>query len=208
MKRATPALVAAVLALTCLSVRGALAQGVAAPAKPAVADSLQILKRAVARDSSKFDALYRLGSMYLDRDRVSEAVRVLYKAHQLKPKDHRVMVNLGAGYDASGAPGPAQEWYKKALAIAPKDEVAMCRLASSLYAQSNYAESMKILRSMVDGNSGAYCAYFTLGVAFADAGIYRDAIRMWQKVVEIAPSSSEAASAKESIEVLEKFVGK
>ena len=30
---------------------------------------------------------------------------------------------------------------------------------------------------------------------------------MWQKVIEIAPESSEAASAKESIEVLKKFVG-
>jgi DUF1365 family protein len=46
-----------------------------------------------------------------------------------------------------------------------------------------------------------------MGVAFADAGIYREAIRMWQKVIEIAPESSEAASAKESIEVLKKFVG-
>ena len=43
-------------------------------------------------------------------------------------------------------------------------------------------------------------------MAFADAGIYRDAIRMWKKVVELAPGSPEAVSAKESIEVLEKFV--
>jgi DUF1365 family protein len=45
-----------------------------------------------------------------------------------------------------------------------------------------------------------------MGVAFADAGIYRDAIRMWRKVVELAPDSPEAVSAKESIDVLEKFL--
>ena len=43
-------------------------------------------------------------------------------------------------------------------------------------------------------------------MAFADAGIYKDAIRVWRKVIELAPNSSEANSAKESIEVLEKFV--
>ena len=43
-------------------------------------------------------------------------------------------------------------------------------------------------------------------MAFADAGIYRDAIRMWKKVVELAPGSPEAVSAQESIDVLEKFV--
>ena len=52
----------------------------------------------------------------------------------------------------------------------------------------------------------SHCAYFTLGVAFADAGIYRDAIRMWQRVVELAPNSPEAVSAQESITVLQKFV--
>ena len=38
-----------------------------------------------------------------------------------------------------------------------------------------------------------------LGVAFADAGIYRDAIRMWRKVVELAPDSPEAVSAKPTL---------
>jgi cytochrome c-type biogenesis protein CcmH/NrfG len=65
---------------------------------------------------------------------------------------------------------------------------------------------MNLLRSVIQRSPGSYCAYFTLGVAFADAGIYRDAIRMWQKVVELAPESPEALSAKESITVLQKFV--
>ena len=63
-----------------------------------------------------------------------------------------------------------------------------------------------MLRKIIAEKPQAYCAYFTLGVAFADAGLYRDAIRMWRKVVDIAPASPEAVSAKESIEVLEKFL--
>ncbi len=177
-----------------------------AAAKPAVVDSLGLLERAVARDSSKFDNLYKLGVMYLDRDRVNESVRVLLKARSLKPKNHRVLVNLGAAFDAAGQPASAQIYYREALQVSPGDSVATCRLASSLYAQANYKEAMRLLRGMINKGTGAYCAYFTLGVAFADAGIYRDAIRMWRRVIEIAPSSPEANSAKESIEVLEKFV--
>lgn len=178
----------------------------AEPAKPAVVDSVALLERAVAKDSTKFDNLYRLGVLYLDRDRVNEAIRVLHKAHTLRPKNHRVLVNLGAAYDAAGQPASAQQYYRQALTLAPGDSVATCRLASSLYAQANYKEAMKLLRGMIGKGGGAYCAYFTLGVAFADAGIYKDAIRMWRKVIELAPNSSEANSAKESIEVLEKFV--
>ena len=60
----------------------------------------------------------------------------------------------------------------EALQVAPGDSVATCRLASSLYAQANYKEAMRLLRGMINKGTGAYCAYFTLGVAFADAGIY------------------------------------
>ena len=82
--------------------------------------------------------------------------------------------------------------------MAPADSMAACRMASSKYAQGKYDEAMDLLRDMIAKQPRAHCAYFTLGVAFADAGIYRDAIRMWRKVVEIAPDSPEAVSAKES----------
>jgi len=169
-------------------------------------DSLGLLEKAVARDSSKFDNLMRLGVMYLDRDRIFEATKVLKRATVVRPKDVKALVNLGAAYDAAGSGDLAQAEYRKALDLSPKDSVAACRLASSLYAQGKYANSMDQLRKVVESNPNAYCAYFTLGVAFADAGIYKDAVRMWKKVVELAPESPEAVSATESIEVLERYV--
>ena len=179
------------------------------PAKPPAEppDSLVILEKAVARDSTKFDNLYRLGVLYLDRERMVDAEKVFTKAHQLKPKDVKVLVNLGASQDQRGHSKDAQDNYRKALEIAPGDSVASCRLASSLYTTGGQSEAIDILRDVIAKKPRSHCAYFTLGVAFADAGIYRDAIRMWKKVVELAPGSPEAVSAKESIDVLEKFVG-
>lgn len=184
----------------------ALAADTKPAAAPAPVDSLGLLEKAVARDSSKFDNLYRLGVMYLDRERMVEASRVLAKANQLKPNDLKTLVNLGIAADALGSADNAQEWYGKALKLAPDDSVAMCRLASSKYAQGKYDEAMGLLRDLIRKKPGSYCAYFTLGVSFADAGLYRDAIRQWRKVVELAPTSPEAVSAKESIDVLEKFL--
>jgi len=176
------------------------------PALVAAADSLPQLEKAVAKDSTRFDDLYALGVMYLDQDNVGHAIKVLTKAHVLRPKDHRVSVNLGAAFDANGQADVAQVHYREALAQFPDDSVASCRLASSLYSQAKHAEATALLQEIIKKSPRAYCAYFTLGVAFADAGIYRDAIRMWRKVVEIAPTSPEAVSAHESIDVLEKFV--
>jgi Flp pilus assembly protein TadD len=175
-------------------------------ATPAAVDSVGLLERAVARDSSKFDNLYRLGVLYLDRERMAEAGRVFGKANQLKPKNIKVLVNLGIAADAMGHSDEAQAWYGQALQASPDDSVAMCRMASSKYAQGKFDEAITMLRDLIAKKPRSHCAYFTLGVSFADAGLYRDAIRQWRKVVELAPESPEAASAKESIDVLEKFL--
>lgn len=201
-------LVAAILAVPAANAAETAASGQkGAPAKtPAVVDSLALLERAVGRDSSNFDNLYRLGLMYLDRDKSDEAIKVFSRASTLRKNDVKTLVNLGAAYDAKGSSGAAQLYYRSALKAAPGDSVAMCRLASSLYATSNVPEAVELLRTVIREKPNAYCAYFTMGVAFADAGIYRDAIRMWRKVIALAPQSPEAISATESIEVLERYV--
>jgi Flp pilus assembly protein TadD len=169
-------------------------------------DSVALLEKAVAKDSTKFDKLSQLGILLLDQDRAVDASKVLMKAHVLRPKDHKAAVNLGAAFDALGQAAMAQAYYREALEEAPRDSVASCRLASSLYAQSRYAEAIDLLRQVIKDSPTAHCAYFTLGVAFADAGIYKEAIWMWQKVLQLAPGSPEAGSARESIEVLEKVL--
>jgi cytochrome c-type biogenesis protein CcmH/NrfG len=45
-------------------------------------------------------------------------------------------------------------------------------------------------------------SYYLLGVSFADAGIYREAIREWEKVIAIDPKSEAGETAAENIEVL------
>lgn len=185
---------------------GSAAGAKAVEARPIEVDSLALLEKAVARDSSKIDNLYQLGIMYLDRDRPMEAITVLSKVAMKRPNDLKVLVNLGAAQDAAGHGEFARELYRKALEIAPGDSIASCRLASSLYSGGKHQEAVDLLRGLIDRQPGSYCAYFTLGVAFADAGIYRDAIRMWKKVVELAPGAPEAVSAQESIDVLKTFV--
>jgi tetratricopeptide (TPR) repeat protein len=100
----------------------------------------------------------------------------------------------------------AQKYYDEALTLAPDDSVALCRKVWSVYGQGKYDDAMKLLRQIIATRPGAFCAYYTLGVAFADAGLYRDAIRQWRKVIELAPTSAEAVNARESIDVLEKFL--
>jgi tetratricopeptide (TPR) repeat protein len=174
-------------------------------AQPAAVDSVRILEEAVAADSS-YDNLYRLGIAYLDRDRASEAVRIFRRCTELKPKELKAWVNYGAAQDAIGHGGDARKAYREALGINADDEIALCRLAASLYAGAYRTEAMDTLRLTIREHPESYCAYFTLGVAFADAQMYEEAIRAWQKVVEFAPDTPEAQSARESISTLRQLL--
>jgi len=49
-------------------------------------------------------------------------------------------------------------------------------------------------------------AIYNMGVAFADAQIYREAINYWQRVVAIDSSAVIAQSARSSIQVLQDFL--
>ncbi|MFM7230846.1 MAG: tetratricopeptide repeat protein [bacterium] len=202
-----PALVLVLLAvLAAPSARAATAPSTAKVTPGVVTDSLAILERMVAKDSTKADVLYRLGVMYLDREKNAEAAQVFARGIKARPKDVKMLVNLGIALDNLSRSEEAQDFYRQAMTAAPNDSIASCRLATSLYAQGKFAESMDLLRTIIAKQPRAHCAFFTMGVAFADAGLYRDAIRMWKRVVEFAPASPEATSAKESIEVLERFL--
>jgi hypothetical protein len=49
-------------------------------------------------------------------------------------------------------------------------------------------------------------ANYNMGVAFADAQIFKQALWYWKKVVEIDSTSTVAESAKSSVQILEDFL--
>jgi len=201
---------AALAALAFLVLAGLASNGrAAAPAKEktaAATDTVRMLETAAQKDTNSYEKAYRLGVAYLDRDRPLEAAGMFTRATRLRPKEVKAWVNLGAAEDALGRGSDARVAYRKALALDATDEIALCRIGASLYAGGQKTAAMDTLRLSLKQHPNSYCTYFTLGVAFADAQIYHEAIRAWEKVIELAPNSPEAVSAKESISTLKELM--
>ncbi len=190
---------------------------VATPAKPAATkpattkalpDSLPRLKAAADKDSTNAKAQYRYGVALLDRDRPQEAIDAFRRATKAKPEYLEAWVNQGAAWDAIGRSQDARVAYRRALEIKPDDEIALCRMASSFYAVGIRDSAMLVLRQTLAKHPKSHCSYFTLGVAYADGGMFREAIAAWQKVGEYSPGSPEAESANESVTLLKQYLGK
>jgi len=180
----------------------------AKPAAKALPDSLPKLEAAVKKNPKDAKAQYRLGVAYLDRDRPQEAERAFKAATEVKPDYLEAWVNLGAAQDAIGHGAQARESYRGALALRADDEIAMCRMASSYYATGLRDSAMMMIRQTMKQHPKSHCAYFTLGVAYADGGMFKEAIAAWNKVGEYAPGSPEAESASESVRLLKDYLGK
>ena len=178
------------------------------PAKPALPDSLPKLKAAADKDTTNAKAQYRYGVALLDRDRPQEAIDAFRRATKAKPDYLEAWVNQGAAWDAIGRGQDARQAYRRALEIRPDDEIAMCRMASSFYAVGIRDSAMMVLRETLAKHPHSHCSYFTLGVAYADGGMFREAIAAWEKVGEYSPGSPEAESANESVHLLKQYLGK
>ncbi len=160
----------------------------------------------VAADSLNPEFRYELANALHDADRKDEALLHYDRAVSLKPGYLEALVNRGAVLNELGRIDDAMASFEQALSVNPRDPRALLNLGNSLYALKRYDDAMARYQLAVASDSTFVEGYYYIGIAFADAGIYREAVREWRKVIEIAPNSEVARNAKDNMEVLMVFL--
>lgn len=154
------------------------------------------------------DLLFSLGNALYDQGRRQEAQSNFEKALAIKPDFVKAMVNLGVVLNESGKSEEALKHFESALAVSPKDVTVICNKGQALYALQKYSQAVELYQQGIRLDSNAQLPHYLLGVAFADAGIYREAIVEWEKVVQIDPKTEAATTATEGIKVLRTLLPK
>jgi tetratricopeptide (TPR) repeat protein len=91
------------------------------------------LLRAVSKDASYTDALYRLGAHYRDTDLLAEAFIAFERLSEIDPNYPHLYYNLGFVYRSAGEYTLAAEMYRKAVEIQPEDADAWNNLGVAYY---------------------------------------------------------------------------
>jgi cytochrome c-type biogenesis protein CcmH/NrfG len=65
---------------------------------------------------------------------------------------------------------------------------------------------MELYRKALSVQSEAPHALYSMGVAFADAGLFREAVNYWQRVALAEPNTDLGRSASENVELLQKYL--
>jgi len=154
--------------------RSASEQATDAPTLVLIADAMQlqqrwtdsepVLRRALELDPKNPGALFLLGRIYSVTQRYTEAIAVLKTAAELNPKSFIVRTVLARAYLGAGANDDAFRTYEQAAVLASDAD-----------------------RRALAGQFG----FSGVGDAYMRAGRARDALRAYQKGLELDPNNAE-----------------
>jgi len=163
------------------------------------------LEASLKSNPDNYHDWFKLGTLYQDAGKNSQAVDSYERAIQINPKYTEALVNLGGVYNDLGEFEKAKNLLESALALNPEDCNARSNLGNVYYSMGRYPDAMFEYQRAVDLDPKCYSALYNIGVAFADAGLFREAVNWWRKVVAVAPGTEAARSARENIDILRRF---
>lgn len=201
--------------ISCLWLCGSLATGMPSSAqtgsrdeenKASPEEAERSLKRRLAANSGDYEAAYELAKLYYDQGNRDQTEKWFRRVLEIRPEYVPAMIQLGVVLNEAGKSEEALQQYDRALGINPRDAGILCHKGQALYALRRREEAVALYIEAIRISEDSQLAHYWLGIAFADAGIYREAIVEWQRVVNIDETSELGRAAAEGIEVLKPMV--
>lgn len=183
---------------------GTLTSGASAQEAPKSPASMEAeLRKQLESSPRDPELLFKLGNALYDQGRRTEAEQTYLKALESDPKYVKAMVNLGIVLNEGGKSEEALQHFDRAEQLSPADITVLCNKGQALYALQRYSDAVGYYLKAIEIEPLNQLPHYLLGVAFADVGIYREAIREWRLVVSIDAETEAAKTASEGIQVLQ-----
>lgn len=131
------------------------------------------------QDSTFIEALVNLGSLWDDRAQATPS--------RVKRDEH---LEIARGF------------YEKALTVNPADEKALCNLGSLYLGQRKTALALDTFQKVLEYNPSSSLAHYNLAIMFAEASIYREAIREWELAAQYDPNGDIGDRSRDNIKIV------
>jgi tetratricopeptide (TPR) repeat protein len=201
------------LAAACLlaapAARTVGAQGTAgsAPAQRTLADIAALphheqkkeLDAFLKRTPNSSEARFQLGIWYYEEGQLTEALAAFKKTLALDPSNFKALANADLVLTDLKKNEESLPLFESFIAKNPKDAAAIASYGENLWALDRKAEAMAQYRKALSIDPKCPEAHFNMGTAFAELGIFREAIREWQEVVVIGRPNHLVSQSKENI---------
>jgi len=151
---------------------------------------------ALRDDPTSAEALYGLGSVYLDQQRTAEARDSFERALKFRASYPDTLANswnnLGLLAAREGHTGDAIPYFERALELSPDHMIALVNLGSAYRQQKQWDEARKTYERALRVNPNDAEANYGLGMVFAQNEDTASAFDSLQKALKLRPAYPEA----------------
>jgi tetratricopeptide (TPR) repeat protein len=137
---------------------------------------------------------YAQGIALSEKGRLVEAIESFEVALKSRPDDSRVLFALGNTARALGMAAPAENFYRRVLALEPERVEAIVSLANLLKASNNPVSAKALLMPALARNPQSAELYLTLGTVHREIGEIDVAEACYRQALECRPSYALALS--------------
>jgi Flp pilus assembly protein TadD len=113
---------------------------------------------------------FLLARVYAGLDLTNESIQMLDESLKRSPDYVPAQAMLGIMYDRAGKSVKAQEWHRKAIALAPNQVSYRNNLGFSLYLQGNYKEALAEYHEALKKDSGSRRLLNNIGFTYGKLG--------------------------------------
>ena len=160
------------------------------------AEAVRLLERAMAGQEATAPLLGALAEAYQGEGRNREAIVLLERAARLNPRDAGVLSLLGELYhDEREGDEVALSLCRQAVELDDTAWQAWCRLGRVQYHLGDTAGAGESLRQCLLLDRENVTALYLLGCICRDGGRWRQARRLFERVLRLRPDHGKAASA-------------
>lgn len=153
-------------------------------------------RQAAKDDPDSAEALYGLGSAYLQQQKASEARDCFQRALQLRTSypgtKPDAWNNLGILAAREGNTDTAIQYFQQALQIDPDHTIALLNLGNAYRQKKDWPEAERVLKHALALNSDDADANFNLGMVYAQQNDTAQAYEFLQKALAARPAFPEA----------------
>ncbi len=151
------------------------------------------------RDPSSVDGNFHLGIWHYEEGRLNEALDAFKKVLSLDPGHFRALANASLALSDLKRDEEGLALFEAFLAKNPKEARAIAYYGETLWTLGRKPEGVEQYRKALSIDPKCAEAHFNMAVAFAEMGIFREAIREWREVVTVGGPDHLVRQAKENI---------
>ncbi len=141
-------------------------------------------------------ALFLLGKEYLDHNKFDEARDAFERAIEAKPDFVEAYAGLGHACRGLKLYGPAEQAYKKGIALEPGNSLVRIGL-SRLYLEQGKFDLVRLtLQPLIDRQDVSYEVDSLIAYSYYLEGDYKTALREFEKILDAYPLEKDPAIRK------------